>query len=612
MRPTLPAVCAALAMAAATVLSAQSATFPVDELRPGMVGTGRTVFEGDRLEEFQVHILGVMRNVIGTRRDLILARLEGGPLADTGVIAGMSGSPVYIDGRLVGAVSYSLGEFSTEPIAGITPIDEMRDAAVLAGPRLRAARVDLDLPVTPASLAASLRQAFAWLGPFAASPADVQVLGNAPVSAGLATRLRPIATPLTIAGFDPQTIDPLVSAFREQGFAPALAGGAQDPTVAASEPAPLRPGDAVGVALMRGDLEFGATGTVTEVDGDTVYAFGHPFYNLGPTRFPMTRAWVQAVLPSLSTSTKLASTGAVIGTVSQDRATTIAGTLGPGPEMIPVTLTLRSDRAPERTFSLEIVQDQLMTPLLAYLSVLNTLGSYERQAGVASFEVRGSAAIAGHSALAFDNLFSGDQSSVGAAAAVVGPINFLMRNAFEDVRIESLHLDIEASEEPREAAIQRVWVDAPRARPGETATVHALLRTYRGDEVLESLPFTIPASARGQVSVMVADGASLSQWEAQEFRTEPLQSRGLPQMIDALNETRRNDRLYVRLLGQAPGAVVRGEALTALPPSVLAVVDGDRAGAGSGSIRTATLGEWEIPLDQAVTGSRTLSLTLED
>jgi hypothetical protein len=615
MSRTHAAVCAALAVAFAGVLTAQSDTMSVDEVRPGMVGVGRTVFEGDRLEEFEVHILGVLRNVIGTRRDLVLARLEGGPLAETGVIAGMSGSPVYIDGRLLGAVSYSLGAFSTEPIAGITPIGEMRDAAAIDAPRARAAQVALELPVTVDGLRASLDDAFAWLRPFASNAADVRVLGGDAITPAMATLLRPIGTPLTFAGFDPSTIDPLVPAFRDQGFVPSPGlAAAQAPFASAATPeaaGPLRPGDAVGVALMTGDLEFGATGTVTAVDGDEVFAFGHPFYNLGPTRFPMTRAWVHTVLPSLANSSKLASLGEVIGTMSQDRATAVAGTLGPGPQMIPLALTLRSDRNETRTFEMQIAQDQLMTPLLAYLAVLNTLGSYERAAGAASFEVRGTADIQGQEPLTFDNFFSGDQASTGAAAAVVGPVNFLLRNAFEDVAITAMRLEIDAREEPREATIERVWVDTPTPRPGQTVTVHTLLRTWRGDEAVTSLPIAIPASARGTVSIMVADARELSLWEMQEFQTEPLGARSLPRMIASLNEARRNDRLYVRLLSTGDGAVVRGEALTGLPPSVSAVLDADR-GAGVRRLRTAPLGEWDVPLDQAVTGARTLTLTLDE
>ena len=189
-----------------------------------MIGVGRTVFQGDRLEDFKVHILGVLRNVIGTRRNLILARLEGGPLAETGVIAGMSGSPVYIDGRLVGAVSYSLGQFSKEPIAGITPIDEMTQDATLPVTRRAAAPIALAMPVTAEGMRASLRQAFSWIRPFAEQPSDIQAFGPG-IDAGIATMLRPIATPLTIGGFDASVVDPLASAFREQGFLPMMAGG---------------------------------------------------------------------------------------------------------------------------------------------------------------------------------------------------------------------------------------------------------------------------------------------------------------------------------------------------------------------------------------------------
>src|SRR5688572_22473053 len=186
------AVCCALLLFLAAGLPAQSRFFPVDELRPGMVATGRTVFEGDRLDEFKVHIVGVLRNVIGTRRNLILAKLEGGPLAHTGVIAGMSGSPVYMDGRLVGAVSYSLGNFSKEPIAGITPIEEMIEAATLPAPRRQSASVDLPTPLTPDSLRTSLRQAFSWVRPFAESPSDVQVLSGGTPMSGIGALLRPI------------------------------------------------------------------------------------------------------------------------------------------------------------------------------------------------------------------------------------------------------------------------------------------------------------------------------------------------------------------------------------------------------------------------------------
>jgi hypothetical protein len=603
-------------------LPAQSKTFPVSELKPGMVATGRTVFQNDQLEEFKAHILGVLHNSIGPRRDLILARLEGGPLANTGVIAGMSGSPVYIDGRLVGAVSYSLGDFAKEPLAGITPIEEMLADATLPGGGQRRAQVpraELTLPVTQEGLRDSLRQAFSWARPFADSPADVSVIGTNAVNAGIATLLRPISTPINFSGFDTRTIDPLVSAFRDLGFLPVMAGaaqlGSQSSTASATSgasAAPLRPGDPIGVALMNGDLEVGATGTVTEVDGNRVYAFGHPFYGLGPTQFPMTRAHVITVLPSLSSSMKIASTGDVIGIVQQDRATTIAGTLGPGPAMIPISLTLNSERGTRKKFSIGIVNDQLFTPLLAYVAILNTLTSYERQNGVGTYTLKGAARVKNHSDVAFEDLFTGDQPSTYAAASVVAPLNVLLRNAFEAVQFEGLNLEIEASETPRSATLERVWIDGTKAKPGTAVDLRILMRTYRGEEVTQSLPVQIPANARGSVSIMVADGARLSQFEARELQVQPMQTTGVPQMIRVLNSARKNNRLYVRLVTRDGGAVVKGEPLAALPSSVLAVMESDRNGGSFRPLQSALLGEWEITAGYAVTGSKTLTLPLEE
>jgi len=326
----------------------------------------------------------------------------------------------------------------------------------------------------------------------------------------------------------------------------------------------------------------------------------------------MTRARVLAVLPSLSSSMKIASTGDVIGIVQQDRATTIAGTLGAGPSLIPITLTLNSERGTRKRFSISMVNDQLLTPLLAYVAILNTLTSYERQNGVGTYTIRGAARVKNHGDVAFEDLFTGDQPSAGAAASVVAPINVLLRNAFEDVQFEGLDLDIEASEQPRSATIERVWIDGTRARAGTSVDLRILLRTYRGEEVTRSMPIEIPANAKGSVSIMVADAARLSQWEARELQVQPLQATGLPQMIRVLNSTRKNNRLYVRLVTRNGGAVVKGEPLAALPGSVLTVMESDRNGGSFRLLQSALIGEWEITAGYAVTGTRTLTLPLEE
>jgi hypothetical protein len=598
-----------------TTPSTQSRLMPVGEVKPGMVGVGRTIFEGAELSEFKVHIIGVLRNIQGPKRDLILARLEGGPLAKTGVAAGMSGSPVYVDGRLIGAVSYSIGSFPTEAIAGITPIEEMKDAAALTARRANeVARIDL--PITQDSLAAALRESYARLAPFAARATDVRALGVPAAEAGqLATMLRPIATPLLMSGFEPQAVDLLTAIFKDAGFAPvagAVGGRASDEERAALN-GPLREGDAIGVSLVGGDLEMGATGTITHIDGEKVYAFGHPFFNLGPSELPMTRAYVYAMLPSLMSSFKISTMGDVIGTLRQDRATAIAGTLGPAPATVPMSVTLRSNRDGQtttRTMKFKIGTDQTFTPLLAYVTLFNALSSYERGFGTATFALKGTAQVKGHGDVAFEDIYAGEAPALAAATSIGGPLTMLLGNDREKLTLESLDFTVDASETPLSATIERVWIDEVRARPGRTVPLKILTRGYRGEEKISTIDVAIPANATGSLSILVSDGRQLNAIEQREMR-RTLQPQSAAQLIRLLNRTRRNNRIYVRLMNGAPGAVVNGEALTALPPSVLSVLEADRNGGNFSPIRSAAIGEYEIPMDLAVVGSRTLTIDVE-
>jgi hypothetical protein len=609
---------AALVVSVATTLGTPASTtlMPVEEIRPGMVGVGRTVFQGTELQDFNVHILGVLRNVQGPKRDLILARLEGGPLGQTGVAQGMSGSPVYVDGRLIGAVSYSIGAFSKEAIAGITPIAEMKDATAVPR-RTNGTQARLELPITPEGLSAVLSAVHSRIAPFARRPADVQVLalGDLPAQSApqLGAMLRPISTPLLMGGFEPEVAELIGGTFRGAGFSPvtsAAPGGA--PGAAPNEP--LREGDAIGVALVRGDLEMGATGTVTHIDGGRVYAFGHPFYNLGPAEFPLTRAYVYTMLPSLMASFKISSMGDTIGTMQQDRATAIAGTLGKGPSLVPMTVTLQSDRgqgsAAPRVLKYDVVNDQLFTPLLAYVALFNTLTSYERQFGAATVSIKSKATIKGHGELALEDVFAGESPLLGASAAVAGPLAMVLTNDIEPVALEALDVTVTTTESPRTANIERVWLDDIRPRAGRTVPLKILTRSYRGEEKITTVPIEIPANASSELSILVTDGRQLNAIEQRELRRS-LQPQSVAQMLRVLNDTRRNNRIYVRLLTGTPGAIVNGEPMAALPPSVLAVLESDRNGGSFTPIRSATLGEWQIPMDSAVNGSRVLTISVE-
>jgi hypothetical protein len=586
----------------------------VDEVRPGMTGIGRTVFAGDVVEEFNVHILGVLRNVVGPNRDIILARLSGGPLAHTGVIAGMSGSPVYIDGRLVGAVSYQLGQFPKEPIAGITPISEMTEATALVPATPGTRPVDMAWPPRAEDLLAIWSRDLGRPRQIDGSAASL--LTNDPAMQQMAAVLRPIAVPLVTSGFSADVLAPMAAAFAARGFLP-VSSSMTTVVEEESQTRPvstaartLRPGDAMGVALLTGDFMLGATGTVTHVDGDRVYGFGHPMYNLGPTEFPLTQADVHVVLPSLMTSSKLASFGAVVGTVQQDRATAVAGRIGAPPKMIPVTITLNSDRTPSRTFNFSMVRDHTFTPLLTYLTVANVLTSYERGAGPASYVVRGTATIREHDAIAFEDIFAGDQPANAASAYVAGPLTFLMKNATTPVDVENLALTIDATERARTAQIERVWLDTERPRPGRDANVKVLLRTNTGEEIVKTVSIRLPAHVTGTMQLLVADATRLST-EDRRTVSRGGEAQEVSQLIRTFNKARRNNRLYVRLSSPDQGAVVNGEPLAALPPSVLAVLEADRNSGTYTPLRSATRGEWEVPVEWAITGSRQLTIALD-
>jgi hypothetical protein len=616
MKIRTAAAAIALAVLCWTPVPAASLLMPVDDIKAGMVGVGRTVFEGTDLQEFKAHILGVLHNVQGPKRDLILARLEGGPLAKTGVAAGMSGSPVYIDGRLIGAVSYSIGSFPTEAIAGITPIAEMKDATQMVR-RPASAQARIALPITRDGLTAALTATYARLSPFANRPADVQVMGL-PAAAGaqLGAMLRPISTPLIISGFEPASADLLAGAFGAAGFTPVIGGaGGQLPAAESKKmTGALREGDAIGVSLVGGDLEMGATGTITHIDGDRIYAFGHPFFGLGPSQFPMTRAYVYAMLPSLMSSFKISSMGDVIGTMQQDRATAISGTLGKGPAVIPMTVTLQSTRedggASTRAFTFQLASDQVFTPLLTYVSLANAISSYERQFGASTFSVKSRTRIKGHADLALEDVFTGDSATLGAATAVAGPLTMLLTNDLEPITLNGLDVTIESSETPRSVTIERVWLDEVRPRAGRTVPLKVLTRSYRGVEKISTVPIEIPANVSGPLSILVTDGRQLNAMEQRDLRRS-LQPQSVAQIIRVLNDTRRNNRIYIRLVNGKPGAVVNGEALTALPPSVLSVLEGDSNGGSYTPIRSAAVGEWELPMDSAVTGSRLLAIDVE-
>ncbi len=577
---------------------------PVSEIQPGMVGIGRTVYAGTQLDEFRAHIIGVLKNVVAPGRDLILTKLEGGPLAATGVMQGMSGSPVYVDGRLIGAVSYSLGTFPREPIAGITPIAEMLAAVDGGEARPALGEFDMTWPATPERVFASLtRVAQRASAPLRSSLLASDIVG-APSVADWAPRLRPIGAAMVASGLAPGVESRLRDALASGGSSLASLDLSQAPRPDAS---PLRPGDPVGMSMLRGDMEMGATGTVTHIDGSRVYAFGHSFLNLGPTSMAMTRAQVLTVLPSLDSSMKISAMGPVIGRMTQDRTTAVGGLLGPGPDELAVTLNIEAGRAPARRLKFNVLHDQSLTPLFAYVAILNSLTTSVRQAGATAVTAQGSVTFGGLGTLQIDDAFSGEQAIAQAGAAAMTPIGAIAGNTFRPTLPSALNLTVRVSETETYSTIERIWLDTTRPTLGGTHTLHVMLRHYRSGSEVVSLPVTMPAQATGPVTLIVADGATLSALEQKDIRPTP--PRTLEALFARLQEAPTGNRLYVRLLTASTGTAVAGEALPALPASVLAALDTDTS-VGSTELARAVVGAWDRRLPRVIRGSRELTLTL--
>jgi hypothetical protein len=416
--------------------------------------------------------------------------------------------------------------------------------------------------------------------------------------------------PLVLSGFAPRTFEWARGVFSGLGFAPMM--GTQAKELAGFPAVSFEPGAPIGITLIEGDMDMSATGTITHIDGDRVYAFGHPFFNLGPTQFPMRKAFVHTVFPNLYVSSKLASpVGEPVGTIEQDRNTAIAGRLGKPPRMIPITVTLETSRGQQRQYSFRMVDDELFSPLLAYVSLLSVLQGNERNFGTSTVHLDAELTLEDGRTVELEDMFANEQPAAEASALVAAPLAYLMSNDFEPVKVEKLDVSVTSYETNQSATLERAWVERTGpVRAGSDVEIKLLFRTYRGDTVSETVPLKLPANARpGTYSLVIADAPTLTTMEQREMRQNFLPN-DLDQLIRAINSLRSNNHLYLRLLRADDGAIVAGEFLQSLPPSVLSVM-GTAQGDNVVPTRTASVWEHDLHTDYAIAGSRTLTLALE-
>jgi hypothetical protein len=570
-------------------------TIPVSEIHAGMKGVAYTVFQGTKPESMGVEVLGVLKNANGPKGDIILVRLSGEKAEYTGVVAGMSGSPVYLDGKLAGALAFRIGEFSKEPIAGVTPIAEMLEINALdrnPGSGVVNAKTD----VTTASKTS---------GPG---------LGELPrddASKGGAIYLKPIETPLVFNGFSQETMQRFGPQFVKEGIVPVMGVGSVSGD---KQPEPLEPGSAISAILVRGDMDIAATCTVTYMDAQHLLACGHPLLQFGMVDLPMTKAEVLATLASPLNAFKIVNATEPVGAFVQDRHTGILGEFGKQPEMIPVTLNIRGGAA-NKQFHYEVLNNANLSPLAMMATVFNALHGVNEYGEDTTYRMNGRISVNGYPDVTVQNMFApsdgGQPAAVMAALSLGERFSGIYDNPYNVPGIRGVQLDFDLIRERRWARLEGARTDLIEARPGDEITIETVLRPYRGEVMLQQIPIHIPTStSKGPLRILVSDGDTLDRIR----RASPLLGRkmDLASTIALLNKQHVNNRVYVSLLEADPEAMVADKVMPTLPLSIMNVMDSMRGTQemivqGESSVNEAAT----APLDYVVAGAQVLTITIK-
>jgi hypothetical protein len=566
-------------------------TIAVSQIHAGMRGKAYTVFQGTKPEPMDVEVLGILKNANGPKGDLILVRLGGAKAEYTGVVAGMSGSPVYLNGKLAGALSFRIGEFSKEPIAGVTPIAEMLEINAMESSPGTA-------PVEAKSQAST---------PSRTSNASTSSL---PVE-DFANYLKPIEAPLVFSGFSQDAVQRFAPQFAAAGIVPVMGAGSVSD---AAQPEPMEPGSAVSAILVRGDMDIAATCTVTYMDAHHLLACGHPLMQFGMVDLPMTKAEVLATLPSPLNAFKIINATEAVGAFVQDRHTGIMGEFGKKPDMIPVTLTMHGGTA-NKQFHYEVLNNARLSPVAMMATVFNALHDVNEYGEDVTYRMNGSITVDGFPDVTLQNMFSavdGGQPAAALAALSIGDrFGRIYDNPYNIPAVHGVHLDFEISTERRWARLENARTDLTEARPGDDITIEAVLRPYRGERIVQQIPIHIPASAsQGPLHILVSDGETLDRIR----RGPPVLSNrlDLASTIASLNKLHVSNRVYVSLLEGNPGAIVADKVMPTLPLSIMNVMDGMRGTqemvvVGESSVNEAATG----PLNYVVSGAQVLTIMIK-
>ena len=547
------------------------------ELRRGMSGFGLTTFQGTAIDTFQVEVLGVLKGALGPRMDMILARLSGGPLEHTGLIRGMSGSPVYIDGRLIGAIAYGW-YFSKDPIGGITPIAQMLEVATRQDPTPNQYGKALDL-----------------------DEETTRLLGGEGVST-----LAPLGMPIAVAGFSPRGRQVLRDALDAPGIELLDSPAGR---VLPDQEASIAPGASLAVQLIRGDYSAAAIGTLTWVGDGRFVGFGHPMFFLGAINLPATGAYIHQVIPIQTASFKLGTPTGALGAVRQDRLPAIAGTLGDAPDMLPVRVALRS-AAGNRAFRCEVLRHPDLSASFVRSVLFNALETTEKLFGDATLRVRSHIALADGRTVEREQMYSSGIAPLSAVIDAAQPVDRLLNNPFAGLALDSLHFELEIGETLAQARIAGLRLSPPDPKVGQRVSLQATLQPYRAEPVTERLALDLPAHLEpGPFVVRVGSGVASTGWEAAR-QPDAFVPRNAADLLALLERPSAADELVVEIFRAGPGFTVNGRELPGLPPSALAVLSADRSAGHLGPVQGEVVLRRTVSTDYVLLGEQSLDMTL--
>lgn len=541
-----------------------------DDLKPGMKGYGVTVMRGATLEKFNAEVLGVLKNT-SPGRDMILCRLSGLDLERTGVIAGMSGSPIYIDGKLVGAVAYAW-PYGKDPIAGVTPFSQMlsfteaTERRGLAGAE-KPVRVGLSSPI---KVDGKLFDAVT------VSQSD----GGAKLDETDGLWMQPLRAPVSATGFSTHSLRLLRERFPESGLVPVQGGGVPAKLNEEAKRAKIEPGAALSVALISGDFDMSGIGTVTHVDGNRVWGFGHPFMSLGGCDLPLMTGWVHTVYPRLTVSFKMGSPVQAVGVVNADVSTGIAGWLGRQPDLLPMSMSVRREPGGDRhQFNVQVVRQKQLLPGLVYAALTNSVdmeGDLPEEM-TASFTCR--IEIEGQDPIEIKDTFAGPSYSGGRApsnlynpvALIVGQ---LVSQPFKPLRIKRIDCDTVILPGRLAAELETVELESDTYAPGETIKGTAWVRPFKGN--LTKVPFSLRVPVdlpEGSYTITVTDGTNAARVElrGKPHLAVPQDEKRLVEALRLLTSGKRTD-LVARLPLPITGVTLDGKPLSDLPAGVAQIL----------------------------------------